>query len=334
MIARKALPDDPALPALASIREIGLAATIPALGLGRGPVELRLCGYTPGSRATLEARAAGRHFTVKAYANDPAPEVKAYEALAAAGLAGESGPRVPRLLAWDRTNRALALTWLDGVPLNQLIKTGQGRRAGEMAALWFRRAGSRSLRMGPPLGPGEVLFRSGLSVARLGVADPALGAAAERVAAALQQAEPHDGHSRLVHGTLYARHILDLGDGPGVIDWQQFGQGPVEVDAGMFLATVSRLAVRHRPAADEAARAEEAFLAGTRDWVDDRALAWYRAAGLLHVASRGLRRRRTVEAGPLVDEAAQWAEYAVRDRWVSDDRSWPRLRHLRIALRG
>ena len=75
--------------------------------------------------------------------------------------------------------------------------------------------------------------------------------------------------------------MLDLGDGPGVIDWQRFGQGPIEIDAGMFLATLSRLGLRHDGHASEAGRAEEAFLAETRGLVDERALAWYRGAALV-----------------------------------------------------
>ena len=88
------LPDDPALPGLVAIRASGLARAIPALGLEDRSIDLVLRGYTPGSRATIETRAGQRSFVVKAYAHDPAPEAELYETLAA-GLAGESGVRVP-----------------------------------------------------------------------------------------------------------------------------------------------------------------------------------------------------------------------------------------------
>src|SRR5213076_886485 len=116
------------------------------------------------------------------------------------------------------------------------------------------------VKLGPSFGPGDLLYEVGRSVAELSVADPAGGAAAKQVAMVLKRTQPKNGHPRLVHGTLYARHILDLGDGPGVIDWQRFGQGPIEIDAGMFLATLSRLGLRHDGHASEAGRAEEAFL--------------------------------------------------------------------------
>src|SRR5207248_6109763 len=68
----------------------------------------------------------------------------------------------------------------------------------------------------------------------------------------------------LVHGSLYAHHVLDLGDGPGLIDWQKSGQGPAELDAGVFLATLWRLGMLQERLAGEVARAEEVFLAETR----------------------------------------------------------------------
>ena len=301
---------DPALPGLAAIRSQGLAAAIPALELGDRPVELRLCSHAPGSRATFEVRAGGdRRFALKLYADDATPEAELYGALTRAGLAGEQGARVPRLLTWQRDLGVLALGWLEGPPANQLIKSGQGARAGELAASWLRRAGALSVSLGPPCGAGRMLYQVGVSVAALSSVDPALGSAARVAARSLGRGQPRERAPRLVHGTLYARHIFDLGDGPGVIDWQQFGQGPVELDGGMFLATISRLALRHPSCAGEVARAEQAFLGGTRGLMDERTLEWYRAAGLLHLAARGLKtgqqRHPPPEARAVVDEAAK-----------------------------
>ena len=80
------LADDPSMPALAAIRAAGLAGAIRVPGLGDGPVEFLLRGYTPGSRATFEARAGDRHFAIKLYAEGAESEAELYEALAAAGL--------------------------------------------------------------------------------------------------------------------------------------------------------------------------------------------------------------------------------------------------------
>ena len=286
-----ALPDDPRLPGLMAIRDSGLARAIPALGLEQGggglELELELCGYHPGARATLEARVGRRRFAVKAFADDPAPEAALYQTLGAAGLAGDSGARVPPLLAWDHDLRVLVIGWLEGPTTHQLIKQGQGRRAGGLAAQWVRRTASLPVKLGLPFGAAGMMHETRAWIGTLGTADLSVGAAARALAEALARTEPRDdGCAGLVHGTLYARHILDAGDGPGVIDWHRFGQGPVELDAGMFLATLSRLRLLHPAHAGEALLAEQAFLEGTRGLLDERALAWHRAAALLQLAER------------------------------------------------
>src|SRR5436853_146583 len=228
-----ALPHDPRLPGLVATRCSGLARAIPALGLPQegGGVELVLCGYHPGARATLDARVGQRRFAVKTFADDPAPEAALYQALGAAGLAGDSGARVPPLLAWDHDLRVLVIGWLEGPTTHELVKQGQGRRAGELAAQWVQRTVSL----------------------------------------------------------------------------------PVELDAGMFLATLSRLRLLHQAHAGEATLAEQAFLEGTRGMLDERALAWHRAAALLQlterlpIAGRGDWRAR---AHALLAEAMRLAKHA------------------------
>src|SRR5437667_235088 len=155
------LPDDPALPALAAIRALGLAAAIPGLGLDDRPVELTLRGYTPGSRATLEVRAGDRHFALKLYAEDPAPEAELYEALAAVGLVGAGPVRVPPLLARDRTLQVLAIGWLEGPTAQELLKGRRGERAGELAACWLRCAAALPVNVGLPLGAAHMVYNAG-----------------------------------------------------------------------------------------------------------------------------------------------------------------------------
>jgi hypothetical protein len=309
------LYDDPALPALGAIRSRGLAAALPGLRLSDGPVALRRCNYVAGSRATFEARAGNRHFAIKLYAEDPSPEADLYRRLARIGLAREYGPRVPRLLAWDARLRVLVLSWLEGPTLHHLVKEGKGVRAGQLAASWLWHASRRRFRFGPHRGRGHMLYQAGVSAGALGVVQPSLGLAARTVAKMLVRAPLSESPPNLVHGTFYARHIFDLGDVPGVIDWQQFGVGPVEVDAGMFLATISRLALRHESLADEVERTKRSFLERARRLVDPRALEWYWAAGLMHLAATGLKTGQTREvpgeAPAIIDEAARHAQFAM-----------------------
>lgn len=284
MKATSRLPDDPALPGLAAIRAKGLAAAVPALGLDSA-AELELCGYSRGRRATLEVRAGERHLAIKIYAYDPAPEAKLYEALAARGLAGSAGVRVPRLLAWVPDLNLLAISWLEGRTAHELLRAGEGGRAGELAARWLQRAASLPVQLGPQEGAGRILHKSGKWVAHLAAAEPALGHAATDLATVLKRTRPAERLARLVHTRLYDRHIIDLDDGPGLIDWERFGQGPLELDAGMFLASLWRGMFRG-PHVGEALRAQEAFLAGISGVVDERVLAWHWAAALLHLAAR------------------------------------------------
>jgi hypothetical protein len=90
------LPDDPDLPAFVEIRAASQAGRMPVVD-GR-PVELLVHSYKPGKRIAFEARAGHRRFAIKAYSSDPALEAELYQALAAAGLGGDSAVRVPPLL--------------------------------------------------------------------------------------------------------------------------------------------------------------------------------------------------------------------------------------------
>ena len=357
--ASSEFPDDPALPALGAIRAIGLARAIPTLGLPDDPVELILRAYKPGARATFEARVGSRRFAVKAYASGASSEAALYDALHAAGLAGQSGARVPPLLAFERNLELVVIGWLDGPTATDLVKRGEGRRAGELAADWVRRVVSLPVNLGSPRGAADILARTRKWAANLRAADPVLGAAASVVAGMLALTEPQprsapvqsglgalidtlrdrargwaadlrasdpamrfaaaalppapvrtrarESAPVLVHGTLYARHVIDLGDGPGVIDWQQFGQGPIEFDAGTFLATIWRIGQKDAGLSPEAARTEEAFLAGTAGQLNPSAVAWYRAAMLLRLADKYGRQG----GGALVDAHALLSE-AVR----------------------
>jgi hypothetical protein len=306
------LPDDPELPALGEIRTRGLAETLPELGLREEPA-IQICNHHPGSRATLEVQTLNRRFAVKIYADDPAPEVEAYHLLAVNGLASDYGPRVPRILSWDRDRRMLALSWLEGPTVNRLVRDGKGRRAGELAAAWLRAASRLDGGIGPPRSGGYMLYRVGMAVIALTATDAGLGSNAMGTANILVRTQPEEGKRYLVHGTLYGRHIFDTGDGPGVIDWDKVGQGPLEMDAGMFLATISRTAWRHKDSADEAERALEALLEGTRGLVDPSSLEWYWAASLLRLSARGVetevKPRPTSDANSFVAEATRHAEH-------------------------
>src|SRR5262245_24215128 len=300
------LPDDASLPGLAAIRVLGLGRAVPELELGDQPVELKLVGYSRGLRATLEVRAGDRHFAVKCYARDSEAEAGLYEALACAGLASDGAEvQVPRLLAKEGTLTILVLSWLEGRSASDLILEGDGARAGELAARWLRRSASLDVRLRPVSAAGEVLSRTTHWAEALGAADAALGAQARGITERLSATVQDELSSRVINGRLYVRHVLDLGDAAGVIDWEHFGLGPLEIDAGMFLATLFRSG-RHETKAVGAAQAEAAFRRGTAGLLDELRLAWYRAGALLSLAYHLLARNRgdwRIRAAAFLDEA-------------------------------
>ena len=210
------LPEDAALPALEAIRSVGLAGAIPDLGLQDRPVELLLRRYHRGVRAAFEARVGDRRLAVKAYAADPSREAQLYEALAAAGLANDAGFRVPPLLACDRDLRLLVTGWLEGPTAEQLVESGQRKAAGELVARWFRRAASITVKLGQPLDATGMLRHARKWFATLAATDSALGTAGTALLETLERTKPKAGASRLLHGSFYPRHVIDLGDGVGV----------------------------------------------------------------------------------------------------------------------
>ena len=87
----------------------------------------------------------------------------------------------------------------------------------------------------------------------------------------------------------------------------------MELDAGTFLGTVSRIGLLDRTRETEALQAEETFLAGTAGLLDGRSLAWHQAAVLLRLAGKQNRRdddRWRERAHALLREAALLAEAA------------------------
>ena len=111
------------------------------------------------------------------------------------------------------------------------------------------------------------------------------GAATATLVERLQLLLPGPSEPVLVHGSFSVNHVLDLGTGAGVIDWDGSCQGPRELDAAAFLATLARVAggdeaALSAPAAESAA----AFRHRLADELDPAALAWFEAGSLIHNA--------------------------------------------------
>src|SRR5437879_5735114 len=300
--------EDPALPALAGGRHDALAAALTRVGL-RGARTVALLKHHPGSRCTLAIAAGTDRYVVKLFADAaPVPPLPAvHQGLPAAGPPSGRGPPVPRPTGVDPAPALPAPESYPAPPITELIERGECDRAGRLAAQWLRAAATPGLTLGDPYDPLHALEEIHRYVCTIASAAEELGGRAGAVWDRLAADIPPPGYSDLRHGSFYLSHVFDLGDGPGVIDWDSFRQGPVEVDAGMMSAMAARWAVRRPNHAGAAQRAIAVFLDEVDDLVDPARLRWYRAAALLKFASYLARRRPdgwAVSAASLIGDAA------------------------------
>jgi aminoglycoside phosphotransferase (APT) family kinase protein len=277
------LPFDPALSGLDVVRRRGIAGALPGLDLGPGPVEVALRGHTRGKLMTLEVRSERRHLAVKIHGRDPQPEIELHEALASA-LAGDPVPQMPRIAGWERRHGIVAFDWMEGPSAEELIAGGDGARAGTLAASWLRRAATLAIRLGNPLGASRIVQRMSKWVATLGLASASLGAAAEAQAQLLEDTRPKDLSVRLIHASTHREHVLEVGGRVGLISWSHFAQGPLELDAGLFLASIAGQGLEDEALAGETTRARDAFFAGVGESLDPQGLAWFQRAALVRLA--------------------------------------------------
>jgi Phosphotransferase enzyme family len=302
------VPVDPRIPALAAIRELGPAGVGARLDLDFDPEEIEVLRHHPGSRCTLLARAGESRVVLKAFKRNPTPIAETQARLAAAGLADGRPPTVPPLVALDRDLRLAAFGWLSGPTCADLVIRGDGARAGALAAAWLRAERGAPKVSGSPRTAELGLGRARRWAAEIETSDAELGDAAARSFGRLEALHPLGSPSPLLHGALSVNHVFDLGDGPGVIDLERAGSGDLELDAGRFLGTLSRLA-GERPDLEGAARdAARALRDAAADLLDPEALGWYVALALLQDAKFLCTRRpdRWRERSRLLlDEAAE-----------------------------
>jgi aminoglycoside phosphotransferase (APT) family kinase protein len=303
------IPRDLRLPVFDAIRARGIRAV-----LARAGISDRVTGATllkrhgDKARCTLLLHGGDERLVLKAWDHDPATLVELLQALERQGLASGTAPTVAPLVGYDHELAFVVQAWLDGPSAQELLVGGAAPRAGALGAAWLRAVWASGVVVGPPRAAHDVLDDVRPRATALGEADPGLGSLAAAVVDSLERTAPQRARRIVLqHGTFRTDQVVDLGDGPGVLDWDSFGRGAPEHDAGTFLAwlSYSGTARKRASAEDEAAAAARSFLADL-DGLDGDALAWYRAAALLKFARHSARRykpRRLRRAEALLQEA-------------------------------
>jgi aminoglycoside phosphotransferase (APT) family kinase protein len=300
---------DSGLPVLEAMRREGVRTVLARAGISAAVTAATvLKRHDEKARCTLLLYAGDERLVLKAWDADPAGFVELFEALERRGLASGSAPTVAPLVGYHRELAFVVQRWLGGRSAQELLADGAPTRAGELGAAWLRALWAAGVVVGPPRGADDVLDDVRSRATALGEAEPELGPLASAVVELLERAPPRRRpRDVLQHGTFRTDQVLDLGDGPGVLDWDSFARGVPEHDVGTFLAwlSYSGTARKRAGAADEAAAAARAFLAGL-DGLDGDALAWYRAAASVKFARHAARRhkpRRIRRAEALLREA-------------------------------
>src|SRR5207249_97854 len=148
------------------------------------------CERCPPGRPRRKSWTRSARCSVKATTELPDdPALPGLRAIRAVGLAG-----------------ALPALELDERPVEVALR-------GYTPGRWRGGRPSRPGKLGPPVGAADMVCNAGKEVVQLDAADHGLGAAARRLARMLTRTLPKNGPRRLVHGTFYARHVLDQGDG-------------------------------------------------------------------------------------------------------------------------
>jgi hypothetical protein len=286
---RRVVPDDPRIPALALLEGAGKQRLLELAGLGGGPLEIEVLKHHPRKRCVLRLSAGGHRVIVKAYGRrGPGLQMDLMRAFQEKGLASGAPPTVPPVLGVDEGLGVIVTACFESPTAAGLISSGNGARGGQLGAEWLRAVASSDITPGHLQGTQDSLERAERWVRTIADADAELGAMARDIVATLSRRPPRNGAMSLVHREFSTAHVFDLEGGPGVIDWDSFARGPLELDAAFYLATIQD----GRLAETESSRAaREEFLAGIADLVDAYTLHWYCALTLVQYSKPFARKR-------------------------------------------
>jgi aminoglycoside phosphotransferase (APT) family kinase protein len=201
--------------------------------------------------------------------------------LVKAGLDSAEGPSITVVLGHSKPLGCFVTRWFEGPSGEDLIARGDGDRLAELVKQWV------SIAKTVQRGELEVYTAKSLLLDlhrwqdMIGAADSRLGAMAAACVSELSKCPPSGGTYGLVHGSFAFLHLVDLGKGPGVLDWDEPRYGPIELDLGTMRASLVRQSLLR---ADHAASAAQAAAAIGEISINEDAVAWFHQASLIKYA--------------------------------------------------
>ena len=300
-------PNDPDLPGLASAHnEAAVARLLAELGLGDGPVRLKVRAYRPRRRAVIEAVGDHGRLFVKALRPHRVEQLHDRHRLLVA-----SGVPAPHSLGWSNDG-LLVLQALPGRTLREAIYANDGPLPSGEAILALLDRLPAELAAGPRRG--SWLDRVNHYATIVGAIVPDEADRAHRIADAIS-AEAGVGPTVAVHGDFYENQLLVHGTTiSGLLDVDGARAGDRLDDLACLLGHLSVLAQIDRRRASALNAVGAGYLASFEHAVDPADLRYRTAAVVVSLVT-----------GPHRVQATGWPETTQRlldlaDRWLASAR--------------
>jgi hypothetical protein len=279
----------------------------------------------PGSRWTLRyaIRRGDEETTLiaKVYARDRGDVPITLSTLRSRGLGDGQPMQVPAPITYLPTLRLLLLEEASGETARAALQRGQGG-IGERTACWLAAFHAATAPLAAAYRPRDPLVKARRWAQALAANAPALGREGRHLLTALTKARPAwSSPPHLVHGDFSASHVYLAAETTTVIDWDSWRVGDCAEDAGRFMASLHRLAVRHPDRQEAMAQTARRFAQAFRAAVPmaRQSFAFYEAAACLRTSARMTAKsssRRLYQAQALL--AAGERALALRPRATTD----------------
>ena len=255
-----------------------------------------LVDHKPGHRAVVHYRGSESGRTVSVYGKaypERTRAARAYELMRTLShevFAAAPGVRVPRPVAFDPDLALVLYTPVVGVPLDRLAPTPELFAALADAARWLATLHLCRVSLDRTLDLSHETANAHLWARLVATRQPSAGTAASRLTEALQTTglPVCVDAARPIHKDFHYGHVI-VGDGVGVVDFDELRLGDLNFDLAHFSAYLHLLSVRTGARPAERDRWVQWFLAAYSDatgWEPDASFGWFAAYTCVKIAKQ------------------------------------------------